>query len=104
MNRTQEHVSGFLFSELGTTGSVDSNGCLIIKGRFVAKSIESLLRKYMSEYVICHMCGRLDTTLVRNPNTRLQTLQCSACSASRTVSNLRKGYTVNTIPRRRLQK
>ena len=40
----------FVFSELGTTGS-ESEGRIVIKGAYQAKNIESLLRKYISEYV-----------------------------------------------------
>ena len=33
MNRTDEHVTQFLFAELGTSGSVDGNRRLVIKGK-----------------------------------------------------------------------
>jgi translation initiation factor 2 subunit 2 len=48
MNRTEEHVQSFLLAELGTSGSVDGNRRLIIKGRFQQKQIENVLRKYIS--------------------------------------------------------
>lgn len=34
MHRQPEHVIQFLFAELGTSGSVDGSGRLVIKGRF----------------------------------------------------------------------
>ena len=37
------------FVIIGTTGSIDGNNCLIVKGRFQQKHFESVLRKYISE-------------------------------------------------------
>ena len=42
-----EHVIAFLFAEMGTTGSVDGAGRLVIRGRFQQKQIENVLRRYM---------------------------------------------------------
>lgn len=47
MHRQPDHVIQFLFSELGTTGSVDGAGRLVIKGRFQQKQIENVLRRYI---------------------------------------------------------
>jgi translation initiation factor 2 beta subunit (eIF-2beta)/eIF-5 len=35
MKRSDEHVTQFLFAELGTSGSVDGSKRLVIKGRYV---------------------------------------------------------------------
>lgn len=48
MKRTDEHVTSYLFAELGTSGSVDGSRRLVIKGRFQQKQIENVLRKYIS--------------------------------------------------------
>jgi len=40
LKRTEEHITQYLFAEMGTTGSVDGNRRLVIKGRFQAKQIE----------------------------------------------------------------
>lgn len=50
MKRTEEHVTQYLFAELGTSGSVDGSRRLVIKGRFQQKQIENVLRKYIREY------------------------------------------------------
>ncbi len=55
MHRSLDHMMSFLLAELGTEGSIDGNQRLIIKGRFQPKQIESLLKKYIIEYVTCHM-------------------------------------------------
>jgi len=49
MKRTDEHVTSYLFAELGTSGSVDGSRRLVIKGRFQQKQIENVLRRYISE-------------------------------------------------------
>jgi translation initiation factor 2 subunit 2 len=40
LKRPDEHVTSFLFAELGTSGSVDGSRRLVIRGRFQAKQIE----------------------------------------------------------------
>ncbi|CAB5357584.1 unnamed protein product [Rhizophagus irregularis] len=53
MHRQPEHVIQFLFTELGTSGSIDGSQRLVIKGRFQQKQIENVLRRYIVEYVTC---------------------------------------------------
>jgi len=101
LNRQQEHVMTFLTAELGTNGTTDSNHRLTVKGSFRGKDIESVLRKYISEYVVCRVCGSLETSLSRDANTRLYSLSCTSCGASRTVSAVKQGYMANIVPRKR---
>lgn len=49
LRRQPKHVLQFLLAELGTTGSIDGNQCLIVKGRFQQKHFENVLRKYISK-------------------------------------------------------
>jgi translation initiation factor 2 subunit 2 len=49
MNRNHEHVSAYLLAELGTSGSLDGQQRLVIKGRFLPKSFETVLRRYVNE-------------------------------------------------------
>ena len=48
MKRSDEHVTQFLFAELGTSGSVDGSRRLVIRGRFQQKQLENVLRRYIS--------------------------------------------------------
>nr|CAG4648139.1 EOG090X0AVX [Moina brachiata]SVE93186.1 EOG090X0AVX [Moina brachiata] len=50
LHRQPKHVLAFLLAELGTSGSVDGNNQLIIKGRFQQKQMENVLRRYVKEY------------------------------------------------------
>ena len=51
MHRPSEHVIQFLFAEMGTTGSVDGMGRLVIKGRFQPKQVENVLRRYIGRFL-----------------------------------------------------
>ena len=41
--------------------------------------IESLLRKYLLEYVKCQMCSGFNTTLTRDQVSRLYFVHCQVC-------------------------
>jgi translation initiation factor 2 subunit 2 len=53
MHRQPEHVMAFLLAELGTSGSLDGQQRLVVKGRFAPKVFEGILRRYVSKYLIC---------------------------------------------------
>lgn len=50
MDRSDDHVTSYLFAELGTNGSVDGSRRLVIKGRFQQKQIENVLRRYIGRF------------------------------------------------------
>ena len=39
-----------MFAEMGTNGSVDGSGRLVIKGRFQQKQVENVLRRYIGMF------------------------------------------------------
>ncbi|EDQ86775.1 uncharacterized protein MONBRDRAFT_33635 [Monosiga brevicollis MX1] len=90
LHRQQDHMLAFLFAELGTSGSVDASNCLVIKGRFQQKQIESILRKYIREYVTCHTCRSPNTILAKY--NRLYFLTCEACGSRQSVANINSGF------------
>jgi translation initiation factor 2 subunit 2 len=92
MHRSPEHMMSFLLAELGTEGSIDGNQRLIIKGRYQPKQIESLLKKYIVEYVTCHMCRNPETSLTRDSVTRLYFIQCESCGSRRSVAPIKSGF------------
>ncbi|OQR95654.1 eukaryotic translation initiation factor 2 subunit beta [Thraustotheca clavata] len=101
MHRNPEHVLQFTLSELGTEGSIDGSQRLVIRGRYVPKYIESLLRKYITEYVTCQMCRSPNTTLTRDNVSRLHFAHCQECGSSRSVSVIRSGFHAATRADRR---
>jgi len=99
MNRQQEHVSMYLLAELGTSGSLDGQQRLVVKGRFLPKSFETVLRRYVGEYVLCGSCKSMDTLLDKDSTQRLMHLRCQQCGASRTVSAIKSGFVARVTRR-----
>lgn len=90
LHRQPKHLLAFLLAELGTSGSIDGNNQLIIKGRFQQKQIENVLRSYIKEYVTCHTCRSPDTILQKD--TRLYFLQCETCGSRCSVASIKSGF------------
>ncbi|CAF1740188.1 hypothetical protein HID58_086679 [Brassica napus] len=90
MHRQPDHVMAFLLSELGTSGSLDGQQRLVVKGRFAPKSFEANLRKYVNNYVICHGCKSPDTNLTKE--NRLFFMRCEQCGSERSVEQIKAGY------------
>ena len=78
-------------AELGTTGTV-SEKSLILKGIYYAKSFESIISKYYTEYIKCHSCNGGNTILEKDQSTRSYILTCSQCKSSRYVKEIESGY------------
>ncbi|KAK8949940.1 hypothetical protein KSP40_PGU006547 [Platanthera guangdongensis] len=47
MHRQPEHVMMFLLAEMGTSGSLDGQQRLVVKGRFAPKNFEGIVRRYV---------------------------------------------------------
>jgi len=90
LHRQPKHLLAFLLAELGTSGSIDGNNQLIIKGRFQQKQIENVLRRYIKEYVTCHTCRSPETILQKD--TRLYFLQCETCGSRCSVASIKSGF------------
>ncbi|XP_055533798.1 eukaryotic translation initiation factor 2 subunit 2 isoform X2 [Wyeomyia smithii] len=97
LHRQPKHLLDFLLAELGTSGSVDGNSQLIIKGRFQPKQIENVLRRYIKEYVTCHTCRSPETLLQKD--TRLFFLQCESCGSRCSVASIKSGFQAVTSKR-----
>ncbi|KAM7526600.1 hypothetical protein LguiA_016502 [Lonicera macranthoides] len=90
MHRQPEHVMTFLLAEMGTSGSLDGQQRLVIKGRFAPKNFEGILRRYINEYVICNGCRSPDTILSKE--NRLFFLRCEQCGSGRSVAPIKAGF------------
>lgn len=119
LHRQPKHLLDFLLAELGTSGSMDGNQQLIIKGRFQPKQIENVLRRYVQgdlmmqfrvkfmnffpfgryikEYVTCHTCRSPETILQKD--TRLFFLQCESCGSRCSVASIKSGFQAVTSKR-----
>ena len=101
MSRDPDHVFRFFMTELGTEGSFDGNKRLVIRGKYMPKYIESLLRKYIFEYIKCQMCRSVNTVLTRDSTSRLYFVNCQDCNSSRSVTQIRTGFHATTRKDRR---
>ncbi|KAI5811736.1 domain found in IF2B/IF5-domain-containing protein [Peziza echinospora] len=102
MKRHDDHVTQFLFAELGTSGSVDGSKRLVIKGRFQQKQLENVLRRYIVEYVTCRTCKSPNTELEKGES-RLYFVTCNSCGSRRSVTAIKIGFQATVGKRRRQQ-
>ncbi|KYK60370.1 hypothetical protein DCS_01507 [Drechmeria coniospora] len=102
MKRTEEHLTAYLFAELGTNGSVDGSRRLVIKGRFQQKQIENMVRKYIIEYVTCKTCKSPDTELSKGEN-RLYFITCNNCGSRRSVTAIKTGFSAQVGKRKKMK-
>ncbi|AMD21413.1 HER134Cp [Eremothecium sinecaudum] len=100
LQRSTEHLIQYLFAELGTSGSVDGQRRLVIKGKFQSKQMENVLRRYIMEYVTCKTCKSINTELKKEQSNRLFFLVCKSCGSTRSVSSIKTGFQA-TVKRKR---
>lgn len=92
MNRPVDHLTAFLLTELATTGSSDAAGRLLIKGRFQQLQVESVLKRYIQEYVTCKTCRAPETHLTKDNTSRLMFMECEKCGSRRSVAPIKSGF------------
>ncbi|SCU91883.1 LADA_0F12750g1_1 [Lachancea dasiensis] len=92
LQRNPEHLIQYLFAELGTSGSVDGQKRLVMKGKFMPKQMENVLRRYILEYVTCKTCKSINTDLRKEQSNRLFFLVCKSCGSTRSVSSIKTGF------------
>ena len=82
LRRDQDHLMKHLLGELGTAGKVEGTRA-VFSGKFEQEQINTIIRGYVEDYVICSECGKPDTRLVKSD--RILTLRCDACGGHRPV-------------------
>lgn len=85
LNRNPQHILKFLTGELATA-AVMQESRVIFQGKFPRETIERLLQRYMETFIICPVCKRPDTKIVKEK--RLSFLVCAACGAKSSVKHL----------------
>ena len=68
----------YLNEELCTTSKINKDG-LIIKGKFMPRNIESIVRKFIEIYKKCTVCNSYNSFLIKN--NRLLFKKCINCKA-----------------------
>ena len=105
LNRSSEHLLSFFQNELGSAISINEQQQMVIQGKYQSKYFESLIYKYVHEYVKCKNCTSLNTTLAREPVSRLVFMTCKKCGSEHTVAPITTGFhaVVNKKERRKLR-
>lgn len=89
LKRTVDHVQSYINYELSTDSSIDGNMRLIIKGKYSSKNLEPVLKKYIIEYVSCSGCKSHETSLIKDPITRVSFIKCDTCKSSRSINAIK---------------
>ena len=85
LDRDPQHVIKFLTREMATAATFNDSRA-IFQGKFQRDSFERLLQRYLEGYVICPVCKRPDTKIVKEK--RLSFLVCNACGAKSSIKQL----------------
>ena len=101
IHRQAQHVMAYILTELGTTGSIDGQNQLIIKGILTVKQVEAILRHYIKEYVVCKTCHSPKTLLVKE--NRIFYIDCEICNARCSVATIISGFRAVTVKRTKLR-
>lgn len=94
MNRSPDHFLSYILAELSTSGSTDAEGRAIIKytNRQAQKHMETVIKNYIKEYVLCNVCKSSETNLNRDSANRLDIKLCRLCGASKCVKPIKSGF------------
>ena len=85
LRRDPLHLLRYLSREMATAGSLDAARA-IFQGKFKSDTLDSLVQHYAQEFVVCPVCKRPDTKIVREK--RLSFMVCEACGAKSSVKTV----------------
>jgi translation initiation factor 2 subunit 2 len=85
LNRDPRHVLKFFSGEMATAATMQGNRA-IFQGKFGTDTFERLIKRYVKEFVVCPVCTRPDTKIVKEK--RFLFLVCEACGAKSSLSSV----------------
>ena len=85
LNRDPQHILKFLTGELATAATTQESR-VIFQGKFPADTLVRLLHRYMDNFIICPVCKRPDTKIIKEK--RVSFLVCEACGARSSIKQL----------------
>jgi len=85
LDRDPQHILKYLTREMATAATFQDSRA-IFQGKFRQDSFVRLLQRYMDSYVVCPICKRPDTRIVKEK--RLSFLVCNACGAKSSIKQL----------------
>ncbi|HDN81562.1 MAG: translation initiation factor IF-2 subunit beta [Candidatus Cloacimonas sp. 4484_209] len=85
LNRKPVHIMKYLLKELATSGEIVGNKAEF-QGKFGTGIINLKIELYTKNYVLCHECGKPDTTIIKEG--RVYLLKCGACGARHPIKRI----------------
>jgi len=85
LNREPHHVLKFLSGEMATAATMQGTRA-IFQGKFAHDTFDRLIERYVKEFVVCPICKRPDTKIVKER--RLLFLICEACGARSSITTV----------------
>ena len=82
INREPRHMLKFLSGEMATAATMQRTRA-IFQGKFGSDTFERLIERYVKEFVVCPVCKRPDTKIVKER--RFLFLICEACGAKSSI-------------------
>ncbi|XP_048737244.1 uncharacterized protein LOC125652241 [Ostrea edulis] len=78
------------FIDICKAGSIDIRNRVCLKGNFKPAGLQTIISKYVKEYVMCASCKSFHTLLIRE--TLLLFLHCEGCGSRRVVDAVKFGF------------
>ena len=85
LDRDPLHLLKFLSGEMATAATMQGNR-VIFQGKFQEDTFGRLMQRYLETFVVCPVCKRPDTRVVKEK--RLSFLVCQACGARSSIKQL----------------
>ncbi|MGA2767944.1 MAG: translation initiation factor IF-2 subunit beta [Candidatus Bathyarchaeia archaeon] len=85
LDRDPQHMLKFLTGEMATAATVQGSR-VIFQGKFSEDTFGRLIQRYLESFVVCPVCKRPDTKIVKEK--RLSFLVCQACGARSSIKQL----------------
>jgi translation initiation factor 2 subunit 2 len=85
LERDPIHLLKYLSGEMATAATMQESRA-IFQGKFRPDTFERLLQRYVESFVVCPICKRPDTRIVKER--RLSFLVCEACGAKSSIKQL----------------
>ncbi len=82
LNRDSRHFAGIFLKKVGTMGEIRGQQ-LFLRGQYKEQILNKLIENYTRTYVLCDICNKPDTELVREGKKLF--LKCHACGARNEV-------------------
>ncbi len=82
VNRPGKEVLKYISGQLATAGTFEGSNA-VFQGKFTSDAVDDMLAHYIEYYVTCPVCGRPDTSEIKDENAYW--LQCSACGARTSI-------------------